>query len=314
VKGLFVPLAALRHQRRIESLRRPRLRRAAARTTVRRPGPSPRRRRRRAVALTSVFLLVGDQAATALAARAPVRTVAPYGQTTARWVLQFEDHFDGTSLDPSKWSNGFGWGTTSEHAQEYCAPENNVVGNGLLVQRLDNGPQRGRPYTAGCINTRGKFSQLYGYWEARINVPKGTGFVSAFWAKPDSEAWPPELDIQEVLGDRTDTVRMTLFWDDDGTARRTQRRWTGADLSDGFHVFGADWGPTETIWYVDGKERFRTRNGADAMDDKGPFYLMINTHVGTNFGGSPDETVVWPSFQLVDYVRVWARAPSRVRR
>ncbi|HYH51852.1 MAG TPA: glycoside hydrolase family 16 protein [Acidimicrobiia bacterium] len=245
-----------------------------------------------------------------VAAPAGVATAMPYGDPTGRWTLRFEDNFDGTSVDPSKWSPGFGWGKTSGHAEEYCAPENNVVGGGLLIQRLDNGPQHGKPFTAGCLHTKGKFSQLYGYFEARMKVPKGAGFVSAFWAKPESEAWPPELDVHEVLGARPDTVRMTAFWRDAGATHRAQGRWTGPDLSEGFHVFGADWGPTRTIWYVDGVERFRTTSGAGAMDDEGPFYVMLNTHIGTNFGGSPDATVIWPRFQLVDYVRVWARTPT----
>lgn len=258
----------------------------------------------------SLVLVVGGDAPAGAAVASNVETVAPYGAPRGRWVLQFRDEFHGSSLDGSKWSNGFGWGDTADHAQEYCAPENNVVGNGLLVQRLDNGPQRGRPYTAGCIHTKDKFSQLYGFWEARIRVPRGRGFVSAFWAKPNSEAWPPELDIEEVLGGRTNTVRMTIFWEQNETVQRSQGRVTGPDLSEEFHVFGAQWGPTQTIWYLDGVERFRTNAGADAMADKGPFYMMVNTHIATNFGGLPDDSVLWPSYQLVDYVRVWTRARS----
>ncbi|MCA1841672.1 MAG: glycoside hydrolase family 16 protein [Actinobacteria bacterium] len=237
--------------------------------------------------------------------------ISPYGRPDEGWVLQFDDEFDGDMLDPSRWSNGFGWGDTADYSQERCAAANTLVGDGVLIQRLDDDDHGATRYTSGCVNTKGKFSQIYGFWEARIKVPRGAGLVGAFWLKPNNESWPPETDIAEVLGTDPRTLRMAVFWRNAEGIQRRQARWNGPDLSDGFHVFGLAWTPRESIWYVDGQERWRTAAGAGAMAARGPFYMMLNAHIGTNFGGTPDGSVIWPAYQLVDYVRVWTAAADR---
>ena len=47
------------------------------------------------------------------------------------WELVFEDNFDGTSLDTSKWNPTYNWGNTHNH-RAYCAPENVIVSDGTL--------------------------------------------------------------------------------------------------------------------------------------------------------------------------------------
>ena len=39
------------------------------------------------------------------------------------WELVFEDNFDGTSLDKSKWNPTYNWGSTHNH-RAYCDPAN----------------------------------------------------------------------------------------------------------------------------------------------------------------------------------------------
>lgn len=234
---------------------------------------------------------------------------APLGSTGGLWLVTLRDEFAGASLDSGKWSNGFGWGETAGHVAGYCDPANNTVEGGVLVQRADRRPQGGRPYSAACINTKDKFSQLYGYWEARIKVPKGQGLHSAFWAKPNDESWPPELDVEEVSGGITNRVTMTVHWRDETGHRKRNTKFFGPDFSRGYHVFGAEWTPRQTIWYVDGVERARTDEGAAYMDDRGPFYVILDLQLGLRGTGMPDASTPWPSHQYVDYVRVWSRLP-----
>jgi beta-glucanase (GH16 family) len=232
---------------------------------------------------------------------------APLASTGGLWLLSFQDEFDGPGLDTSKWSNGFGWGETAGHVAGACDPANNVVEGGVLVQRADVGPLGGRAYRAACINTRNKFFQLYGYWEARIRVPRGAGLHSAFWGKPNDESWPPELDVEEISGGIPDRVTMTVHWRDDGGHQKSNSKFFGPDFSADYHVFGAEWSPSGTVWYVDGVERNRTSEGASYMDDRGPFYLIVNLQIGLVGAGLPDPSTPWPAHQYVDYVRVWAR-------
>jgi beta-glucanase (GH16 family) len=232
---------------------------------------------------------------------------APLASTGGVWLLTFGDEFDGAGLDGAKWSNGFGWGETAGHVAGACDPANNVVEGGVLIQRADNGPLLDRPYRAACINTRNKFSQLYGYWETRMRVPRGPGLHSAFWGKPNDESWPPELDVEEISGGIPDRVTMSVHWRDDAGHQKSNTKFFGPDFSEDYHVFGAEWSPSGTVWFVDGVERGRTAEGAPYMDDRGPFYVIVNLQVGLVGAGLPDPSTTWPADQYVDYVRVWDR-------
>jgi hypothetical protein len=108
-------------------------------------------------------------------------------------VLTFSDEFDGSAVDADKWSSGFGWGDTAGNFAAWCDPAANAVVDGVLVQRADRlaAPQHGKAYSGACLHTKATFSQLYGYWEARMKVAAGPGVHSALWGKPASEAWPP---------------------------------------------------------------------------------------------------------------------------
>jgi beta-glucanase (GH16 family) len=249
---------------------------------------------------------------------APVRPAlfGPLASSGGLWVPAFDDEFDGNGVDSSKWSNGFGWGDTAGNFSAWCDPAANVVVDGVLVQRADRLalPQNGKSYRGACLHTKEKFSQLHGYWEARIRVASGAGLHSAFWGKPANERWPPELDVEEVGGNRPDTVIMTVHWRDGTGHRQSNQRYQGPDLSGGFHVFGAEWSPEGTVWFVDGVERARITDGAAALAAEGPFYALLDLQVGLQGAVQPDAATPFPADQLVDYVRIWERPSALLGR
>ena len=239
----------------------------------------------------------------------PPVVVRPMGSSGGLWRLMFFDEFDGTEIDASNWSNGFGWGDTAANFAAWCDPTANVIVDGALLQRADRlpAPQNGKLYSGACLHTKHSFAQLHGYWEARIRVPAGRGLHSAFWGKPASEAWPPELDVEEIGGDRPDTVIMTNHWRDDSGHRQKTHRWRGPDNSFGYHVFGTEWSPDEIVWYVDGVERAWTTEGTAEMAAGGPFYALLNLQVGLRGAAQASAATRFPAYQLVDYVRIWDR-------
>lgn len=225
----------------------------------------------------------------------------------AQWVLAFQDEFDGTSLDKSKWANGFGWGDGTRSNYGWCDPKANVVSGGVLVQRIDRKPKGENPFAVGCLNSKDHFAQKYGYWEARLRAAACTGSRSAFWGKPNNESWPPEIDVVEINGDTPRNAKFTVHWRDDGH-QYSQGSFTGPDFSDGFHTFGAQWGPDGVTWFVDGVERRHTAAGASFLGAGGPFYTIVNSQVI-----DPDSTcgrVPAESAEYVDYVRIWTPAPA----
>jgi len=230
--------------------------------------------------------------------------------SSSQWVLTFSDDFDGNSLDKSKWSNGFGWGQATNSDYGWCDPANNVVSGGVLAQRIDRGPKGGQPFTVGCIHSKNKFAQQYGYWEARIRAARCYGARTAFWGKPNNESWPPELDVVEINGDgpsRARRAKFTVHWRRAGRHLQSQGEYAGPDFSDDFHVFGAEWTPEGTTWFVDGVKRWHTAAGAPFMDDGGSFYTMLNSQVikrDSMCGDIPSR-----SASYVDWVRIWTPAP-----
>ena len=229
----------------------------------------------------------------------------PAGSSGGLWLPTFDDEFDGPGVDASKWSNGFGWGDSAANFAAWCDPSANVVERGVLVQRADKVARGDKLYSGACLHTKGAFSQLYGYWEARIQVPSGRGLHSAFWGKPADEAWPPELDVEEVGGARPDTVIMSVHWRDPSGHRLSNQRWPG--LTPSYHTFGAEWSPDGTVFYVDGEERARLTEGAAEMAGEGPFYALLDLQVGLAGAVQADDTTAFPAYQLVDYVRMWQR-------
>jgi len=235
--------------------------------------------------------------------------VTPLASSGGLWLMTFADEFEGDEVDASKWSNGFGWGDTADNFAAWCDPAANTVGGGVLTQRADrlSAPVNGKLYSGACLHTKGTFSQLYGYWEARMKVAAGPGVHSAFWGKPANEAWPPELDVQEIGGDRPDTVIMSAHWRDESGHRLKNKRYAGPDFSEDFHVFGLEWSRGEATWYVDGVERARFTDTTGALAAQGPFYALLNLQVGLGGAVQPSAATPFPAYQQVDYVRVWER-------
>ncbi|MFN3391063.1 MAG: family 16 glycosylhydrolase [Meiothermus ruber] len=186
-----------------------------------------------------------------------------------------------------------------------------------LEQRLPGarcwyGPCR---YTSARINTRGKFEQRYGRFEAHIELPRRQGLWPAFWilgSNFGAVRWPicVEIDIMEHLGREPRTVHGTIHGPDYSGGAGIGKPYTPADFADQFHVFALEWEPGALRWYVDGVH-YQTRTPADLPEDARwvfdqPFFMILNLAVGGGWGSAR-----FPQRMLVDYVRVYERVDSR---
>lgn len=111
----------------------------------------------------------------------------PVPPVAGNWQLQFQDDFDGTSLDGTKWHLGQHWSGMAGSAG--LAPENVTVSGGKLClkseQRTVSYGGSSKSYAAGEVSSFFNFSQQYGYFEARVKYPAVTGLWPAFWLMPD---------------------------------------------------------------------------------------------------------------------------------
>ena len=246
-----------------------------------------------------------------------------WAQTAPAWKLVWHDEFDGAAIDASKWSlvtGGKGFG--NQELEYYTGrPQNLHVEKGMLVIHALREDYRGggieRGYTSARIQTKGKFSQAYGRFEARIKIPFGQGMWPAFWMMGDVPArWPAngEIDIMENIGREPSMVHGTIHGPGYSGGHGIGAPFSlpaGGRFCDDFHVFAVEWEPNEVRWYVDGRQYHAVTPaslpaGAKWVYDR-PFYLLLNLAVGGKWPGDPDETSKFPQTMLVDYVRVYQR-------
>ncbi|HEY3280717.1 MAG TPA: glycoside hydrolase family 16 protein [Armatimonadota bacterium] len=222
------------------------------------------------------------------------------------WKLTFSDEFKGGKLDTRKWIDSYpnNVRTHSNNEQQYYATDGYSVSDGQLHLKAEKRAIGGMPYASGMVATYGLFAQQYGWFEISARFPKGKGYWPAFWLLPANKTWPPEIDILEILGHEPNRVYMTNHWrTQSGEHKSKGGSYVGPDFSTGFHSFAVEWKPDEILWYVDGTQRFASKEGIPSE----PMYLIANLAVGGDWPGMPDATTEFPKSMDVDYIRVYQR-------
>jgi beta-glucanase (GH16 family) len=258
------------------------------------------------------------------------------------WVLTFSDEFNGTTLDHNKWATEYGFDTycivdtpPPAGTPTYCNRSNNdekewyvddapqvISGSLKLVARKDclnaQSPENYPPYSctnfpylSGMISTHDRFSQLYGYFEARIKILDGAGFWPAFWLipqlpptpSPDVEYfWPPEIDVLESRGQQSNMAYMNQHYSGTYPVPGSKlNNWSygggisgsytvPSSLATGFHTYAVDWEPDRITWYIDGVERFHSTTNLppgtiDPPKYSGAMQIILNLAIGGSFVG-----------------------------
>lgn len=258
-------------------------------------------------------------------------------------TLLWEDEFNGTTLDLTKWSyelgNGCpdlcGWGNNEKQYYTNNAANINVYGGYLNITAKYQPNYLGgsSSFTSGKITSSGKFNSLYGRFEARIKLPAGLGMWPAFWMLPQDKAyggWPTsgEIDIMEYRGDITNKVGGTLHYgngwpnnQNDGTSYFLP---TG-NFTSSFHDFAVEWEPGIIRFYVDGnlyKTETKSPNSLSPQSNnavKWPwdqnYYVLLNMAVGGWYPGNPSTVDIingdtnYSRTMQVDYVRFYGLVP-----
>ncbi|WP_049890745.1 glycoside hydrolase family 16 protein [Natrinema versiforme] len=229
------------------------------------------------------------------------------------WSLALDEPFDGSSLDEDRWGIGFGWGTDCDN-DDATVSEDNVVVDDALRLKITHGGGGTSDVRQGAINTRDR--QTFGpghYFEARMKLPARQGVLPAFWAKPNSDLWPPELDFIELFqdsdADLTQAHYNVHYANQVGDAASHSQspvvHNAAQPLTESFNVFGCAWLEDSISFYFNG-EHVGACETADALattNGAAPFYLMFSNHV--NRIGSADLSQPWEEETVVDWCRVW---------
>jgi len=281
------------------------------------------------------------------------------GPPAGNWTLTFDDEFDGSALNSAIWTKGMRWAGVINNELQGYVPENVTVGGGYCtittekrtVQNTDMTGYKGQTmsYASGCLQTYNKWTQTYGYFEARMKMPGGSGGTwPAFWLLPDRGAGSATLNQRVAVGNSIDGVTIPMgneidvleyisHWESTVTgigAAHSGYFWgygsgqswgNYAQLNQGagpqfpvlnqdsqFHNYGVYWGPGVMKFYVDGT---LVLNRADATNiGVCPEYMILNCALSTNawtttLTGTQIDAGL-PATTVIDYVRVYSGTPS----
>lgn len=273
--------------------------------------------------------LLGLAGITALGACARNRpAIAPATDASKGWTLTWSDEFDGARgqlPDGAKWTpeiGGQGWGNQEREYYTGNAANASLDGAGhLVITALSEpaitplscwyGPCR---YTSARLLSKGKFTQKYGRFEARIRIPRGQGIWPAFWLLGDDidrVGWPQcgEIDVMEVIGKQPSTLYGTIHGPN-GTDVGGRQAIASGIWADDYHVYAVEWDSSEMRFYAD-SQMYRRITVAEVPKNgwvfDHPFFVLLNLAVGGNWPGDPDASTTFPQQMLVDYVRVYRR-------
>ena len=234
--------------------------------------------------------------------------------------MTFDDEFDGTSLSASTggldtlWRTDYGWGNDNNAAFAHTLPTNGeqelyvdptmvstVTGqtvpidpfslkNGNLVIHAAPTPANqltalsGYKFTSGMLSTRDSFTQTYGYFEAKMQLPAAAGAWPAFWLY-SATGDKAEIDIMESHGNQT----WTATTHDYGTGSHVAADSAifTPDLTTKAHVFGLLWTASTITWFLDG---VAVRSIATPADMNQPMYMVLDlaldSTTSSNFAGA----------------------------
>ncbi|ESY88815.1 endo-1,3-1,4-beta-glycanase [Mesorhizobium sp. LNHC220B00] len=238
--------------------------------------------------------------------------------------LSFSDDFNTLNLHNAQggtWDTNFSWGapngstlTSNGELQWYIdanyGPTSSIhpfsVNNGVLTITAAQAPADIKPlinnyeYTSGILNTHSTFSQTYGYFEMRADLPENAGAWPAFWLLPADGSWPPELDVIETRGQDPNSLIMTAHSNETGTHTKVTSMVNTMDTA-GFHTYGLLWTPDKLVWTYDGVQ---VAEAATPSDMHKPMYMLADLAVG-GLAGAPPDHLATPAEMKIDYIRAY---------
>jgi glycosyl hydrolase family 16 len=200
-----------------------------------------------------------------------------------------------------------GWGCGFGEQSDFMGDLRQVaVADGVATIRAERSRTPcGREFATAIMSTRDSFSQLYGYFEARIRFDSGNGLWPAFWMQPADGSWPPEIDILEAYpntngaGPGLTQYMSSLHYGADNQVIDLVTD-VGRDFGATWHTYGLDWRPGTLTFYFDGR-------AVGAITENVPdkaMIVIVNLAVG-NWSALADSATPDGAAMAIDWVRAY---------
>jgi beta-glucanase (GH16 family) len=219
--------------------------------------------------------------------------------------LVWEDQFNGTKLDTSKWDvRGVGPRRIGYNSAEAVKVEKGY----LKLYAL----QKGDSILGSAVGTAKRFNPCYGYFECRAKLQQSIGVWAAFWIQSpeifkgaDPAKFGTEMDIFEFFKEMgNDTITHSLHW-----AYGPNMQSVGPmksylkGLSKGFHVYGFEWTADKYAFYIDGYKFHEETRGVSQI----PEYMILSMELPETKQSL--QYTVFPDVFVVDWVKVYQKRP-----
>jgi beta-glucanase (GH16 family) len=237
------------------------------------------------------------------------------------WTKTLDDEFNGPAIDTKTWNVT---GPNYYDQRSHFTKDELVFSGNLLKMKYekktgfqnDDPTKKQTDYAVGYLDSFGKWTQRYGYWEARMKLPTAPGLWPAFWLMPDRGEGAQhrnstmfggmEFDIMEFLsGWGIYRYNIAMHWDGYGKDHKA----TGSTMNyvqpdqDGFVTTGLLWTPGSAIYYCNGKEILDYENERVSNVESSILFSMVSG----GWDNQPLDDAKLPDALVIDYVRVWQR-------
>lgn len=227
------------------------------------------------------------------------------------------------SISPSQWQRGMPWAPQGNKAPDQSSwwPGANAIPSdanpvltsaaGMVLAVFPRPPDfpassaGGAEFIGGVVNTKGSFSQLYGYFQITAQMSSAAGSMSAFYLNAEDGTWPPEIDVIEALGNSQTMLTNTIHTG--ASEQSVGTIGTVTNMTSGFHTYAVDWEADYITWYFDGKQTFRTATPADMHK---PMFMIADTCTGTatSWEGYPPSGELLGAMTIAS-IEVWTSNP-----
>jgi len=209
-----------------------------------------------------------------------------------KWRLTFEDNFDSTTLDSSKWITGYYWGRalmndtySLEGDHQMFSDENIELRDSNLQIKVLRQSAKGKEwspswgfrekefeYTSGMISTGQSFRQQYGRFEAKVKFSSSFPVVNAFWLV--GERMTPHINIFKTIYSGSRMIEAGIISDVPGKGiTESTKKVNGTRFTNHFFIYSLDWSENELVWKINGVEIYRQTHNIP----KEPVYLTFSS-------------------------------------
>ena len=258
----------------------------------------------------------------------PDATAVPY--TPIYNALVWSDEFNGNGMiDTSKWfhetilPNGNSWwNNEQQHYTDRLVNSNQNNGSLHVIARNETFTDQGvtKSYTSARLNS--KFAFTYGRIEVRANLPTGDGTWPAIWMLGKnfdemtngsywdqqgfgSLPWPNcgEIDIMEHWGSNQNYISSAIHTPSSYGATVNHDGRVIPGVSDGFHVYQAEWTPDRIVFTVDDIVHYVYEpavQDSSTWPFDAPQFILLNIAIDPSISSSFTQDTL-----EIDYVRVY---------